>query len=114
MRASFLPINISRFATASHRQGPTFAVVASDEFIRLGRVTGRKFVLVPLKFPARAVSDVAQVVRLGEPARVFEICAGLLPGFARLDPFGVMSGRARDRRRGTLESGEVLFRQQNM
>ncbi len=97
----------------SRVQLPPLAVRPADERVGLGGVGRLHLRRVPLELLADAVGDVAQVVRLGQPAGVFEVGRRLPAGLAGLDPLGVvLARRAGSSARGGLKSVELLLRQQ--
>src|SRR5207302_1816616 len=101
----------SRKAAKKILEFPTFAVFAAEEAVGFGRVAGAHVFRVPFQLLAGAVGDVAEVVRLREPAGVFKVGRGRRAGLASLDPFGVVTRRARDGGRGALEADEFLLGQ---
>src|SRR4051794_28004471 len=96
----------TRGKTASG-QRPSLAVLAADERIGLGGVPGGEPDGVPFELLAGAVGDVAEVVRLGEPARVFEVAQRGRAGLAGVDPLGPVAERLDQEGLGPLEVAEV-------
>src|SRR5262245_30009024 len=95
-------------------QLPTLAILAADQRLDLGRVLRAEVLEVPLEFLTRPERDVAEVIRFGQPARVFEVASSGRAGLTGVNPLGVMAERLRDERFGPFEVRELGFRQQSV
>src|SRR5579883_2136738 len=102
-------ISISRLC-----ERPALAVFAMEERLGLGGIGGIELGGVPLQRLAGAVGDIAQVVGLGEPARVVEVAGCRRAGLAGVDPLGVVAQRLGDELLGALEVVEVLLGQEEV
>src|SRR5215510_16608675 len=72
-------------------QLPTLAILAVDQRLDLGRVLRAEVLEVPFELLTRPECDVAEVVRFGQPARVFEVASSRRAGLAGVNPLGVMA-----------------------
>src|SRR5215510_16109632 len=72
-------------------QVPTLAIHASDQRLDLGRVLRAEFLEVPFELLTRPEGDVAEVVRFGQPARVFKVASSGRAGLTSVNPLGVMA-----------------------
>src|SRR5262245_64405741 len=95
-------------------QLPTLAILAADQRLDLGRVLRAEVLEVPFELLTRPERDVAEVVRFGQPARVFEVASSGRAGLTGVNPLGVMAERLRDERFGPFEVRELGFRQQSV
>src|SRR5215475_13388251 len=95
-------------------QLPTLAILAADQRLDLGRVLRAEVLEVPLELLTRPERDVAEVIRFGQPARVFEVASSGRAGLTGVNPLGVMAERLRDELFGPFEVRELGFRQQSV
>src|SRR6188472_3875312 len=95
-------------------QVPPLSIFPFDEFVRLGSIRALEQGGVPLNLLADAIGDVAEVVRLRQPAGVLEVAGGRLAGFAGVDPLGMMPLRRWNKRLGAFEVFELVFGEQQM
>jgi hypothetical protein len=73
-------------------EGPTLAILASEEAIGFGAIGDFQGGAIPKDFPAEAQSHVAQQDDLRKRSGIAEVTARGLSPFAGLDPLPVMAG----------------------
>src|SRR5437879_6044807 len=72
-------------------QRPALAVLAADVGLGLGGIRVAEPLRVPLQLLAGAVGDIAQVVGLGQPARVVEVAERRCARLAGVELLGVVT-----------------------
>src|SRR5262245_44711366 len=91
-------------------QLPSLAILFTNEAIRFRRVLRLEIHRIPFELFADAISDVAEMICYRECARIVEVRAGGLVGFASLDPFRMMTANAWNEWLRSFEILEIFFR----
>src|SRR5262245_38465719 len=103
------------FCVRPHRsqppsQFPSLAIWFTNEPVRFRCVLRLELDRIPLQLFADTISYVAEMICYRECARIVEVRAGGLVGFASLDPFRMMTANTRNEWLRSFEILKIFFR----